>query len=36
MISYKRKTNWKVSVAKQKKIGVSAIFIVKTNRRYDI
>ena len=35
MISHKRKI-WKVSVAKQKNIGVSAIFRVKTNRRYDI
>ena len=35
MISYKRK-KWKVSVAKQKNIGVSAIFTVKKNRRYDI
>jgi hypothetical protein len=34
-ISHKRK-KMEVSVAKQKKIGVSAIFIVKTNRRYDI
>ena len=35
MISYKRKI-WTVSVAKQKTIGVSAIFTVNTNRRYDI
>ena len=34
MISYNRKI-WKVYVAKQKNMGVSTIFTVKTNRRYD-
>ena len=29
-ISHKRKKNWEVSVEKQKKIGVSDIFTVKT------